>query len=299
MRADERLDELGYTYEKVVQEQPTEACDAAARERGVRTGQIVKSLIVQTDGDEKHLLVPGDRQVSERKLGDYGLVEPERSTALTGCEPGTVHPFSSDLPHLVDYRLFRNDRVSFTVGSRTEGVIIAADSFKAALDDASIEWKERDIVSYADEDKQDLEPFDIDDETATFLAKEGYNRVFRLLQEQYDQERLIMAIESLHREAIIVSAEMVEGLLDRADGETHMQRLTAQYAEHEEWPEETSFDLDTVLQEVLENNEEAVTDYQAGKSSALNFLMGQVMNETQGQANPSTVRSRLEDALAD
>ena len=47
----------------------------------------------------------------------------------------------------------------------------------------------------------------------------------------------------------------------------------------------------------IENNPEAVADYQAGEDGALNFLVGQVMQETEGRADPSSVNERLRTAL--
>lgn len=47
----------------------------------------------------------------------------------------------------------------------------------------------------------------------------------------------------------------------------------------------------------IENNPEAVADYQAGEDGALNFLVGQVMQETEGRADPASVNERLRAAL--
>lgn len=297
MRADQFLDQAGIQYELVEQDTPTEACDAAAEARGVETGQIVKSLIVRIDGTEHHLLVPGDRHLSEKKVGQYELVEPDRSTELTGCEPGTVHPFASDLPHRVDYRLFQREKLSFTVGSRTEGVIVTSEAFRQALDDAVFDWKEEDLVSFTEQDVEALDDLAVDEETKTFIAKHGYGPVVTSLTDSWPLEDILMAIETLNREDVPVDEAIVETVLERADGETHMQRLVAQYAETGEWAEQKSFDLAAVLDTVLEDNQQAVEDYRSGKESALNFLMGQVMDETQGQADPGTVRQQLQERL--
>jgi aspartyl-tRNA(Asn)/glutamyl-tRNA(Gln) amidotransferase subunit B len=41
---------------------------------------------------------------------------------------------------------------------------------------------------------------------------------------------------------------------------------------------------------VIKNNKQAVADYKNGKTAALEFLIGQVLKETKGQANPTVVR---------
>jgi aspartyl-tRNA(Asn)/glutamyl-tRNA(Gln) amidotransferase subunit B len=40
-----------------------------------------------------------------------------------------------------------------------------------------------------------------------------------------------------------------------------------------------------------------VADYQAGKESAIGFLVGQVMKATKGQANPGLVNKLLKEKL--
>jgi aspartyl-tRNA(Asn)/glutamyl-tRNA(Gln) amidotransferase subunit B len=51
--------------------------------------------------------------------------------------------------------------------------------------------------------------------------------------------------------------------------------------------------LATLIEKVLAANPRSVEDYQAGKGKAIGFLVGQVMKETKGQANPSVVNKLL------
>ncbi|MBE0517588.1 MAG: Asp-tRNA(Asn)/Glu-tRNA(Gln) amidotransferase subunit GatB [Methanophagales archaeon] len=55
--------------------------------------------------------------------------------------------------------------------------------------------------------------------------------------------------------------------------------------------------IEEAIQAVIEENEAAVKDYQAGKSEALNFLVGQVVKHTEGTADPKEVRRRLEEKM--
>ncbi len=52
-------------------------------------------------------------------------------------------------------------------------------------------------------------------------------------------------------------------------------------------------ELDRVVERILSAQPKAVADYHAGKTSAIGFLMGQVMKATGGKANPSVVRELL------
>ncbi|MBC7958713.1 MAG: Asp-tRNA(Asn)/Glu-tRNA(Gln) amidotransferase subunit GatB [Vallitaleaceae bacterium] len=55
--------------------------------------------------------------------------------------------------------------------------------------------------------------------------------------------------------------------------------------------------LQTMAQEVINNNPKPVQDYLGGKETALNTLMGQMMKLTKGQANPQAVTGILKEIL--
>ncbi len=52
-------------------------------------------------------------------------------------------------------------------------------------------------------------------------------------------------------------------------------------------------ELEKIIDEVLSNNPASVADYQGGKDKALGFLVGQVMRQTKGAANPKSVNEIL------
>ncbi|MFD2924618.1 Asp-tRNA(Asn)/Glu-tRNA(Gln) amidotransferase subunit GatB [Halobacillus naozhouensis] len=47
--------------------------------------------------------------------------------------------------------------------------------------------------------------------------------------------------------------------------------------------------LTEIITKILDNNQQSIEDYKNGKDKALGFLVGQVMKETKGQANPPMV----------
>ncbi|WP_435360900.1 Asp-tRNA(Asn)/Glu-tRNA(Gln) amidotransferase subunit GatB [Haloarchaeobius sp. DFWS5] len=53
----------------------------------------------------------------------------------------------------------------------------------------------------------------------------------------------------------------------------------------------------TAVEEAIDENPDAVEDYYAGEGGALNFLVGQVMQKTQGSADPGTVNEKLRARL--
>ncbi|MCD5410762.1 MAG: Asp-tRNA(Asn)/Glu-tRNA(Gln) amidotransferase subunit GatB [Clostridiales bacterium] len=56
--------------------------------------------------------------------------------------------------------------------------------------------------------------------------------------------------------------------------------------------------LRIIVQKVMEANSKSVADYNAGKKQAITYLMGQVMKETKGQANPKMALQLLERIIS-
>ncbi len=52
-----------------------------------------------------------------------------------------------------------------------------------------------------------------------------------------------------------------------------------------------------IVEQVVQNNPQSVADYKAGKEKAIGFLVGQVMKETKGKANPGLVNKLIVEVL--
>ncbi|MNI03128.1 Aspartyl/glutamyl-tRNA(Asn/Gln) amidotransferase subunit B [compost metagenome] len=55
--------------------------------------------------------------------------------------------------------------------------------------------------------------------------------------------------------------------------------------------------IKTVVDQIVDNNPQSVIDFKAGKEKAVGFLVGQVMKETKGKANPGLVNKLILDSL--
>lgn len=55
--------------------------------------------------------------------------------------------------------------------------------------------------------------------------------------------------------------------------------------------------LEEIVQKIIDVNPQSVADYQAGKKKAIGFLVGQIMKETKGRANPGMVNQLLQQKL--
>ena len=56
-------------------------------------------------------------------------------------------------------------------------------------------------------------------------------------------------------------------------------------------------ELDKIVSQVLADNLDTVDKYRSGKTKVFGFLVGQVMKETQGKANPKIVNRILQEKL--
>ncbi len=53
----------------------------------------------------------------------------------------------------------------------------------------------------------------------------------------------------------------------------------------------------TIVEQVVAANPQSVEDYKAGKQKAIGFLVGQVMKESKGKANPGLANKLLTEVL--
>ncbi|MFB6145558.1 MAG: YbaK/EbsC family protein [Candidatus Nanohaloarchaea archaeon] len=297
MRADDKLEQLGIEYDVIETEEAVHTCEEAADARGIRVSQVVKSLIVERDGDLFHVCIPGDRTLSEKKFGEHRLVDPEDSRELTGQESGTVHPFSTDLKHLVDERIFDTELISFTVGNRHEGVLFNSDDFLDALEKLDFELEVRDLVVTREEDVEEIEAFGVDHESARFIVNKGYRKRFLELVKEFEPGDVIDAVRKLNREDIDFTVEQASEIIERAENETHMQKLAEKLSNDGELGEEAKFELEPLVEDIIEEEERAVQDYREGRDSAINYLMGQVMQRSSGRADAGKAKALLVEKL--
>jgi Cys-tRNA(Pro) deacylase len=116
--AEARLEEL---------ESGTATAEDAARAAGCTLEQIVKSIVLDCDGEPVVALVPGDRRADLDKIASAAgaakarFARPAEVEAATGFAPGAVAPFP--LPKvervLIDQSLLTHDVVWVGAGSET------------------------------------------------------------------------------------------------------------------------------------------------------------------------------------
>ncbi len=95
----------------------------------------------------------------------------------------------------------------------------------------------------------------------------------------------------------VISGKMAKDVLDKsfAGGKTPRQVV-----EDEGLLQiSDSSELETLVNKVITAHPDSVENYRAGKTKAIGFLVGQIMKETKGKANPQLVNELLEKRLRD
>ncbi|HLE23038.1 MAG TPA: YbaK/EbsC family protein [Anaerolineales bacterium] len=130
------LDEAHVPYTLHLHGHPVTSLEQAAAERGLRPGQIVRSLVFRSqDGTYLLVLAPGPQQVSwaklRRHLGISRLTTASAQDVLqvTGYPPGAVSPLALATPMriLADHSVSGEETVSIGAGIPDAGVVLRTD----------------------------------------------------------------------------------------------------------------------------------------------------------------------------
>jgi aspartyl-tRNA(Asn)/glutamyl-tRNA(Gln) amidotransferase subunit B len=161
-------------------------------------------------------------------------------------------------------------------------------------EDASVLTSERDLADYFEET---VERFGQPKTVANWVLSE----MLRELREQATTP----ALAPFRPEQLAVLLELIEtGRISGKIGKQIFPELFATGADPEGYIREKgltqisdSGELESVVDEVLEENPDEVAAYQAGKTKLASFFVGQVMKKTKGQANPKLVNELLQQKL--
>jgi len=141
------LDEMDIPHRVFTHPAPVTSLEQAARERGQRPEQVVRSILFRT-GEEEYLmaLVAGPAQISWKALRGYlgqsrlTMADKDEVLRVTGYPIGAVSPFGtvSKLRVLVDAGVFVEEEISIGSGVRGTTVIMKSAELKRALGDVEM-----------------------------------------------------------------------------------------------------------------------------------------------------------------
>jgi Cys-tRNA(Pro) deacylase len=136
------LEKLGITHRVFRHPGPVDSLEQAARERGQRPEQVVRSILFRTGEDEYLMaLVAGPAQIFWKALRGYlgqsrlTMANGEEVLAVTGYPIGAVSPFGTtrSLRVLVDPGVFNEEEISIGSGIRGTTVILKSNDLRRAL----------------------------------------------------------------------------------------------------------------------------------------------------------------------
>ena len=121
---------------------PIRSLEQAARERGQRPGQVVRSILFRLSSTQHVMvLVPGPKQISWQLLRQYlgtnriTMANEDEVVQVTGYPTGAVSPFGlpGPLRLIVDPKVFEEEEISIGSGVRGTTIILLSSDLKRAL----------------------------------------------------------------------------------------------------------------------------------------------------------------------
>ncbi|MEW6239194.1 MAG: YbaK/EbsC family protein [Chloroflexota bacterium] len=141
------LEKLGIPHRIFRHEHAVASFEQAARERGQRPGQIVRSILFQVrPGEFVMVLVAGRGQVDWKKLrklvgrSRVRMATEDEVLEVTGYRIGTVSPFGLPRPLkvMVDAGVLAEEEISIGSGIRNTAIIMKSADLHRALGDVEI-----------------------------------------------------------------------------------------------------------------------------------------------------------------
>ncbi len=145
--ASKALDSLGIPHQIFRHMGPVNSLEQAARERGERPGQVVRSILFRLGEDEYVMaLVAGPAQISWKKLRKHmgqsrlTMASEDEVLTVTGYRVGAVSPFGTARPLrvLVEPALLNEENVSLGSGVRGVAIIMKTKDLMRGLKDPEI-----------------------------------------------------------------------------------------------------------------------------------------------------------------
>jgi Cys-tRNA(Pro)/Cys-tRNA(Cys) deacylase len=143
----EYLDQLGVPYKIKHHAKPVFTSEEAAKERGVRVSQIIKTMLLMDRDEVVVAVLPAHKRLDVKKLkklsGHKNLqfMDRESIEKKTGLVVGAIAPVGKILERLarfVDPSVFEEEFVDISSGDPTAGLELSRSDLKQLLKDATI-----------------------------------------------------------------------------------------------------------------------------------------------------------------
>lgn len=141
------LEALGIPHREFTHKGPVRTLEQAARERGQKPEQVVRSILFRlSEGEYAMVVAAGPEQISwpalRKHIGQSRLTmaKPEEVLQITGFVVGSVSPFGLPQPIriLLDRSVLQQQEVSIGSGVRGTTIFLRVSDLKKALGDVEI-----------------------------------------------------------------------------------------------------------------------------------------------------------------
>ena len=141
------LEKLGIPHQVFRHANPVTSLEQAARERGQRLKQVVRSILFRIAEDEfVMVLAAGPAQISWKVLrkvlgrSRISMATEDEVLAVTGYRIGTVGPFGSArrLKILIEAGVLSEEEISIGSGMRNTAVVLKSADLRRGLEEAEV-----------------------------------------------------------------------------------------------------------------------------------------------------------------
>lgn len=234
--------------------------------------------------------------------------EIEKNTLLFNPEDGTTHPMRSK-EEANDYRYFPDPDLppirlteAYVLDIEQQIDLLPWTAKKSLIEEYNLTEYDAEIISREKATVQFFTQFDVARTHNTTLSSLIINKILPYCQGHN------VDIHSLSIENIASFVRLLDsGKIAKSAGlkiltETVLKSpikidLNALAAEHHLIQSDDQDFLDSLIEEVLTQNQDKVAAYKNGKKGLLGFFMGQVMGRAKGKANPKVLTEKLSKAL--
>lgn len=220
---------------------------------------------------------------------------PEPDIMPMKFEKGEIETIKKGLPELPKQRLTRFIE-QYGLKKQNAKILINNKALSNYFEQVSSElesWMDEEGHEFKDGDKTNLYRL-----AANYLLTEIQKHLF----ENGDVVESIKVTPENFAELIKI---IYEGEINSSAAQTVLEEMFKTGADPSHVIEEKNLgqssdegELSGVIDEVVASNEQSVNDYKNGKQNALQFLMGQVMKEMKGKANPQVTMKLLKEKLS-
>lgn len=247
-----------------------------------------EKVLQETRGWDEHKQESFSQRVKEEAHDYRYFPEPDLPPLKISRE--FVEDLRAALPELPQAKVFRFTH-EYGIASDTAGTLAISKPFAGYFETAATELKQHNTET---PEKPRKDPV----KTLASLMTGDFLRLLR--EASAPVSDILITPENLGELTLYLAEDKISNLAAKAvleemfrsgdDPSDIINRLNL-------WQLSDAKDLEDIARHIIEENPKAVEDYRKGKAASLQFLVGQVMKDSRGKANPKIVQEIIKKIL--